>query len=261
MTNDRERYNILWLEDNCEAFVALLSETKKTLNAKIYTTNAFETAKELSVTNAIDLFILDIELEGERYTGIQFAEWIRAHEAYANAPILFVSMHSHFSYRVLNRHRNCSFLKKPFQTDDFILQCGVLLGIDKYFQLFYQDSIITIPVSKQTQIEIHPQNISFIDINNGQLSIQYTDGKLEHFICSSGTFKSLVEQIKKDPGNVLRQIHRSIIVNVDQIKCVETQKKVGFVLLFNDPTPKPLGIRFRRNISDLIKTIKDDLNE
>jgi len=71
----------------------------------------------------------------------------------------------------------------------------------------------------------------------------------------------LVEQIKKDPGNVLRQIHRSIIVNVDQIKCVETQKKVGFVLLFNDPTPKPLGIRFRRNISDLIKTIKDDLNE
>ncbi len=261
MTNDRERHNILWLEDNSEAFVALLSEMKKILNAEIYTANTFEAAKELLVTKTFDLFILDIELEGERYTGVQFAEWIRTKDAYVNTPILFVSMHSHFSYRVFSRHRNCSFLKKPLNTNDFILQCGMLLGIDKYFQLFYQNSVITVPVSKQTQIEIHPQNVSFVDVNNGQLSIQYTNGKREHFACSSGTFKSLLEQIKNDPHGVLRQIHRSVIVNIDQIKSIEIQKKVGSVWLFNDPTPKPLGIRFRDNVSDFLKTMKDNSNE
>ena len=166
-----------------------------------------------------------------------------------------------FSYRVINRYRNCSFLKKPFNTNDFILQCGMLLGINKCFHRFCQKSIITIPVSKQTQIEIYPQNISYIDVNNGQLSIQYTNGKFEQFYCSSGAFKSLVEQIKRDSDNVLRQIHRSIIVNVDQVKRVEIQKKIGFVWLFNDPTPKPLGIRFRDNMSDLLKTMKDNADE
>ena len=253
------RFNVLWLEDHIEFIKEYEDELKKQLDAAVFHAESYTKAVSLLGERHFDLFVLDIELEGERFTGIQFADLVRSSASYINAPILFVSMHSHFSYRIIAQYRNCSFLKKPFEKTDFVLQCGVLLNVGDCLLQYHQSSMITIPITKQIQIEINPQNISYIEINRGELSIQYIDGRLEKVLCSSGAFKALLRTIENDKC-VLKQIHRSVIVNINQIKDIEIQKNTGLVWLFSDSIPKPLGNRYREKISSIIHGIKEGSN-
>lgn len=254
------RFNVLWLEDHIEFIKEYEDELKKQLDAAVSHAESYTKAVSLLGEKHFDLFILDIELEGERFTGIQFADLVRSSASYINAPILFVSMHSHFSYRIISQYRNCAFLKKPFEQSEFILQCGVLLGVGSFLSQYHQSSIITLPITKQVQIELNPQKISYIEINRGELSIQYIDGRLEKLQCSSGAFKILSRALESEKS-VLKQIHRCFIVNIDQIKAVEIQKNTGLVWLFSDTTPKPLGNRYREKISNLIYRIKEPADE
>ena len=249
------QYNVLCMEDN-------LSEVKhellglQQLSAKIYIANSYSQAIKLLSEIHFHLFILDIEIKGERSTGIQLAEIVRANPVYICTPILFMSVHSHFSYRMLSHFHNSAFIKKPFSAEELVLQSGILLNIPKYIQSYYQTPTFTLCVSKQTQIELSAHSISYIEVNHKTLDIQYIDGRLEHFRCLSGAFKSFIKQIENHPVCNLRQIHRAIIVNIDQIRHVETQRNAGLVWLFNDNKPKPLGISYRGNIAEFLDNMK-----
>ena len=163
-----------------------------------------------------------------------------------------MSIHTHFSYRTLSRFHNSAFLKKPFSADDLLLQCGVLLNIPEYVQNYYRAPVLTIPVSGQTKIEVAAQTVSYIEVNRKELTIQYMDGRLERFHCLSGAFKALLRQIGESTACPLRQIHRAIVVNPDQIRKVEICGNTGSVWLFNDDNPKPLGIRYRHNLAEYV---------
>ena len=250
------QYNVLCMEDNLPEVKHEMIGLQHQLRAKVYVANSYSQALKLFSEIHFHLFILDIEIKGERSTGIQFAEMIRTNPDYICTPILFMSVHSHFSYRMLSRFQNSAFLKKPFSAEELILQSGVLLNIPPYVQRYYQAPIFTLCVSKQTQIELSTKLISYIEVNNKMLDIQYIDGRLEHFRCMSGTFKALIKQIESYPACNLRQIHRAIVVNIDQIRRVEIQKNAGLVWLFNDNKPKLLGISYRENIAEFLADMK-----
>lgn len=253
-------YTALCLEDEYYSIKEEILVFEQLLHVKVLRAKNYSQALQVLSEHRFQLFILDIELKGERSTGIQFAEVIRTHPNYVCTPILFVSVHNHFSYMLLSRFQNSAFLRKPFSSEALIEQCGTLLNIPKYVQRHYQAPIFTIYVSKETQLELSPKTISYIEANNKILDIQYIDGRLEHFRCYSGAFKKLIQQIENSSACRLRQIHRSIIVNIDQIRYVEIQRNTGDVWLFNDDTPKPLGISYRHNISELFEDMKGDSN-
>lgn len=250
------QYNVLCMEDNLPEVKRELLGLQQQLRARVYVANSYSHALKLLSEIQFHLFILDIEIKGERSTGIQLAETIRTNPNYICTPILFMSIHSHFSYRMLSRFQNSAFLKKPFSAEELILQSGTLLNIPEYVQRYYQAPTFTISVSKQTQIELSAKSISYIEVNNKTLDIQYIDGRLEHFRCLSGTFKALIKQIEGYPACNLRQIHRAIVVNVDQIRRVEIQKNAGLVWLFNDDKPKLLGISYRENLAEFLADMK-----
>lgn len=256
MSETGYQYNVLCIEDNLSEVKHEMLRLQQQLKARVYVANSFTKALKLFSEIPFHLFILDIEIKGERSTGIQFAELIRTNPSYICTPILFVSVHSHFSYRMLSRFRNSAFLKKPFSAEELILQSGTLLNIPKYVQRYYQAPLFTVCVSKQTQLELSTKAISYIEVNNKTLDIQYIDGRLERFRCISGTFKALIKQIENYPTCNLRQIHRSIVVNMDQIRFVEIQRNAGSVWLFNDDKPKPLGISYRENIAEFLADMK-----
>lgn len=258
MEESHYEYTALCLEDDYYSIKEEMLIFQQVLHVKVLRSKNYSQALHLLSGHRFQLFILDIELKGERSTGIQFAEVIRTQPNYVCTPILFVSVHSHFSYMLLSRFQNSAFLRKPFSSEALIEQCGTLLNIPKYVQRHYQAPMFTIYVSKETQLELSPETISYIEANSKALDIQYIDGHLEHFRCCSGAFKKLIEQIENSRTCRLRQIHRSIVVNIDQIRYVEIQRNTGDVWLFNDDNPKPLGIRYRHNISELFENVKGD---
>ena len=257
MSEMAHQYNILCMEDNLSEVKQAMLELQQQLKARIYVANSYSYALKLLSEVHFHLFILDIEIKGERSTGIQFAEVVRTNSCYACTPILFMSIHTHFSYRMLSHFQNSAFIKKPLSIEELVLQSGALLNIPEYVQFYYRAPVFTMCVSKQTQIELSAKLISYIEVNNKVVDIQYIDGRLEHFRCMSGTFKALAKQIEQHPTGSLRQIHRAIIVNVDQILQIELHQNSGLVWLFNDTKPKPLGISYRKNIAEYLGDMKE----
>lgn len=253
---------ILWLEDCpdeiahlqsavCEEFHAVIDVAKTPLEAAQYLTE-----------NNYHLFLLDIEMTGKRITGIQFAEQIRRMPQYATTPILFLSVYTHCSRRVLNAILHAHFLSKPISEKDLILQIGAVLGFSDYLNEYYRLPALILPTSSKASIEINPIEISYIHFINHQIMVQMTDSRqitINRKVCP---FQSIVEQIKqRNLDSLLRQIYRSIIVNVDQIQTVTVCGNAASVYLFQDSEAKPLGIRYRKNLSEYLpeRSIARDL--
>ena len=252
MPDEKNRYVILYLEDDYGSFGTDLTKLRRPKSMRIYIADCCQKARELIDAADFDLFILDIEIKGSRESGIQFAEELRTSEKYAQTPIIFASMHSHYSSSLLSHIKNSAFLKKPFDLSALEDQICLMLNIPEYVKRYYSPDTIAVQTSGGVAFEIKPNAVSFIEAVGKDIVIQYQSGKTVCIAGQYGVFKSILSQIQSRGVDCLRQIHRSVIINVNQISRIELSKNVGQAYLFGDDTPKPIGIRYRENIAEFI---------
>lgn len=246
-------YNILYLEDNPLCLMDSFNELQKAINAKVFCAKNFDEADILLNSNRFDLFILDIEIKDSNKSGIHFAQKLRRTSEHSETPILFTSMYSHFSSYLLNQIKHCSFISKPINYSELLLQVGVLLGIPEFVKNYYSPQPLLIPTNSGYIIEINPSSISYIELSSDTLIIQDTNGETTKIKNHPGLFKNILNQINKSGDRSLRQIYRSIIINVNQIQCIEIHKNTADVYLFGDSISKPLGNKYRDNILEFLK--------
>lgn len=251
LDNDNKIYNVLYLDDDINISNSNLSLSEKYI-IKLTIAHDYETARKLYLAKHFDAFLLDIELSNSRETGIEFAEELRTNPHYYSTPIIFVSMHTHYASPLLTHIKNSSFITKPTNEAKLIEQLSLMLNIPEYITTFYSFKSLIITTQNDTKLEITPNKISFIEANGRELTFQYIDGKTVQLSCKYGVFKNILQQIKENEISCLRQIHRSIIINIKQIKKIHLENHIGYVYLFADPNPKPLGIKYRCNLTKFI---------
>lgn len=245
-------YRALCFEDDFDTLPVDLDTIGQELSVQFVPARTFDEAQHLMKTQAFDLFVLDIEIQNERTTGIQLAEHIRQQPAYAATPILFTSMHTHYSHWLLSKIRHSAFLSKPFSPADLTHEIGVALELPAYLQQHYAQPPLLLPNANGTYLEVDPLSVSYIETSQRHLSIQYIDGRSVQLTHSNGLLKDLLTQINSLHITCLRQIYRSILINVNQIKTIRIEKNVGEVYLFHETRALPLGMGYRENIQEFL---------
>ncbi len=245
-------YKLMCIDDHAEDLVDILTILHNKLSAEIIIAHTYAEALYHLTNDKFDAFIVDIELSNGRYTGIQLADIIRKNPCYTTTPIVFISMYSHYSRRLLSSIQNCAFLTKPVQSDKLAYIIGACLGIPEYIKQNQNCEPFLIPISTNQFVEVNPKDISFIELIHNELTIQYINGEKTIVKCMHGCFKQIIDHIHEHSIAYLKQIYRSIIVNIDQVKKIDLQGNIGTLWLFGDPIPKPIGSKFKQELSELL---------
>lgn len=244
-------YTVLCLDDHITELESHLLALKQSLDVEVIPTQTAEDAAEQATLHNIDLFILDIELRRQDGSGIRFAQQLRLEDRYRQTPILFISMYSHYSRYVLSSVPHSTFLPKPFSAEALTAKAGILLGITGYAEQAYAQARLTVP-TRDGFIEVDAYRVSCIELIRSELVIHYTDGQTMTLKSNHGCFKALLAEIDAAGITHLRQIYRSVIINVHQIKKLNIAKNSGDVLLFHDDIPKPVGNRYRDRLAEFL---------
>lgn len=198
------------------------------------------------------LFLLDIEIEGSGVTGIHLAEWIRQQTPYLNTPIIFISNHRHLRSRVLQRVCSYDFLVKPYDPQELVHTVGEALGFREYLRKkFEQSEIIQFKMGHVT-FRYNINEIACIQLLKGVLTIMRISGKVEEVRAEKGIFDEIMQQLQERQIDRLRRIHRTILVNIDQIQKVEGEGRELIVRLFNCSQPLPVSRGFKENIREVL---------
>lgn len=249
---DSVRPAVLCLDDRITELCAHLTALKEVLDINVYIAQTPQEASVIANEHRIDLFIMDIELERQDGSGIRFAQQLQLTDCYRQTPVLFISMYSHYSRYLLHTIAHSSFLSKPFSPEALIAKVGMILGIGGYAEKAYAQATLTIPTARGGFVEIDSARVSCIELIRSELVVHYTDGQTMTLKSSHGCFKALLDEIRTQNVSHLRQIYRSVIINVHQIKKLNMSKNSGEVLLFYDDVPKPVGNRYRDRLAEFL---------
>ncbi len=243
---------LLCLDDHAADLAAHLAALQERLAVTVHTAHSCEDANAKAKEHPIDLFILDIELGRSEQSGIQLARQWRLCDRYRQTPIVFISMYSHYSRYVLSAVEHSTFLSKPFSTDTLVAKVGMLLGMPQYLEQAYTDAKLAVPTTQGSFIEIDAHRILYMELIRSQLHIQCIDGTAMTVKSGHGQFKALLEEIHAARASHLRQVYRSVIINIHQIRQLTMEKNRGEVLLFHDDIPKPVGNRYRDQLAEFL---------
>lgn len=245
-------WHIVCLDDAIGALSTHLRQLETELGAVVHPTDTLQGAQVLLEEYSIDLFILDIEITGERTTGIQLAQAIRHIPRYTRTPILFISMYSHYSRHLLSSIPHCAFIAKPFSPSVLVEKAGILLGLTPYVERSYKQAILVVTTRQGSVVELDARRISYLELVRNELIVQYSDGERLRFHAAHGCLKNILLQLAEKEITYLRQVYRSVVINVEQIKRLDLQKNSGDVWLFGDETAKPVGVRYRANLAEFL---------
>ncbi len=249
---DPVRPAVLCLDDRITELCAHLTALKEALDISVYIAQTIEEADTIANEHQIDLFIVDIELGRQDGSGIRFAQQLQLSDRYRQTPVVFISMYSHYSRYLLQSVAHSAFLSKPFSPDALIAKVGMILGVGGYTEKAYAQATLTIPAIRGGFVEIDSARVSCIELIRSELVIHYIDGQTMTLKSSHGCFKALLDEISFQNVSHLRQIYRSVIINVHQIKELNMSKNSGEVLLFYDDAPKPVGNRYRDRLAEFL---------
>jgi len=248
----KENPVILCLDDHLTELTPHLTALTAAVHAEVLPTRTAAQATAAADRQTVDLFILDIELGRQEGDGLRLAQQWRLDERYRRTPILFISMYSHYSRYVLSAIEHCSFLSKPFSPEALTAKVGRLLGMDGFIEQAYADVKLTVPATSGGFVELDPYRIRCIELIRSELIVHYTDGQVMTLKSSHGCFKALLAEMDAVGITHLRQIYRSVIINVHQIKELRLNKNSGEVWLFHDEEPKPVGNRYRDRLKEFM---------
>ena len=233
--------NIFLLEDDSDELNRIKDTLELRLPVQIFPIPDSEASIQI-IQKHYDIFsayILDIEMSGQKYSGIQVAEAIRNQPQCALVPIIFLTSHAHFGAGGLHYIHYYEFFQKPCDVDRLVATLQEALSINSINE-HSEHTTINIE-SNHLSVELDLEDISCIEIFGTQLYVTDLLGKVATYKVKPNVFSSICQRLKTMGNCSLRQIHRTVIINVNRIKRIEWRKNTATVWLFNVKDWKPAG--------------------
>lgn len=202
------------------------------------------------VENRVDIVLLDIDLKG-RIDGIKAAAEMKAHST-----VSVIYLFSNADEATFNRAKvtgPTAFISKPFRKSDLQRAIELTLcrmseirtnppmhGNPNDYHYILSDRIFV--KGKEKMVKIMLNEILYIEAERNYCRI-FTSKK-DYILCT--TLKNIEEKL---PAKMFVRIHRSYLINVNQIEEVEE----SFVLVGQKPIPMSAGLK--DNLFQRLQTI------
>jgi len=203
------------VEDEMIIAASIVSTLKKLNYTVANTASNYKAAIEMIEKEDLQLLLLDINLGGQK-DGIDIATYVRSHYT---LPIIFLTANSDIA--TVQRAKTVkpnAYLLKPFTKDD--LYTAIEIAFSSYDQSndkqLKKDSIIL--KSGYDYIKLKFSEIISIESNDNYVSINIGSGKP---LVSRATLSEMTDKL---PSSTFTRINRSVIINHDFIKKVETDQ-------------------------------------
>lgn len=194
--------------------------------------------------SAFSAYILDIEMVGQTYCGIQVAEEIRRQPGCALVPILFLTSHTHFGGEALHHIHYYDFLQKPCDAERLIDDLRSALALDDT-----PKPPCVLIEGRNGSFDLELSAISCIELSGQDMLITDFRGRVTAVPAKPNAFSRLCARLETIPGHSLVRIHRSVIINRNRIREIEWRKNSATVWLFNVADWKPAGKNYLDNLS------------
>lgn len=235
-------HQIFYMDDDSEELRFLKDALESSLPIKVIPVPDSEIAMQLIRLRSdfFSAYILDIEMDQQKYSGIQIAEEIRRQPNCALTPIIFLTTYKHFGIGGLRYIHYYDFFQKPYEIDQITESISNALSLQTYIkQTDFKEFIVF--ESCGITIKWDPSNISCIEISGPELCITDLLGKEFIYRVKPNVFSCICKSVSalKDP--FLQRIHRCVVINVNRIKLIDWHKNYANVQLFNTQAWKPAG--------------------
>lgn len=214
------RKQILILEDLELARKALYTIVKECDDElDVYTFSNRMEALDFAMTNHIDLFLIDIVLnpkEPNDFSGISFAQTIRANEDYLSSEIIFITTLAGLEAQLLRSIHCFDYIEKPI--DKSRVQQVVLAALKKLSHQEKEDELLFVR-KDGISFPIYTKDIVYLESRHKLLSIHKVDEVIE---IRSLTLKKAMEKIKTQK---LLVPSKGIAVNLRYIEYVDVTNR------------------------------------
>lgn len=235
--------NILIVEDEPHIEKLLISCVQEVApSTEVYTTGKAGEALNIAHNQAIDLFILDIQLED--YKGTQLAHELRSMERYTYTPIVFATALANEELTAYRQIKCYSFLIKPFTKEEVII---VLRDTFRYIQHLALEQRVKpkmLHIEQKSHIFEYEQDlIVYIESFGKHLELHMNsaqEGSIRSDRISGLSLKKMLEMLGND---TFVQCHKSYIINTSYISKID--KSEGLVELTGANSAIPIGNKFR----------------
>lgn len=198
--------------------------------------------------SAFAAYILDIEMVGQTYCGIQIAEEIRRQPGCALVPILFLTSRVHFGGEALRYIHYYDFLPKPCDAKRLIGDLRSALALDNAPGESRKAPIVLLE-GRGTSLRLDLSMVSCLEISGQDMLITDFRGQVTAFPIKPRTFSKLCAELDTLPGHAMVQVHRSVIINRNRIRAIEWRKNSATIWLFNVADWKPAGKNYLDNLA------------
>jgi len=183
-------------------------------------------------------FILDIELAGQKHTGIDIAEIIKSNAQTASKPIFFLTSYKHFGYGSLKHLHYYDFFTKD--TDFEKITASIEKAVFPQNEGKQKSSIVFLQ-GLFCVYEINLNDVSCIEQFGKEIVITDLSGHVSSYRVKPCAFINVCKQIEQLDYKNFQQVHRSIILNFHRIQKIDWHKNTASVILFNTSDCKPVG--------------------
>lgn len=233
--------------DNIELLKIYLKKYCKSVDT-IYTETTVEGAIESYCEHYPDILLLDIEL-GNDVTSFNILE------ALPNllAEIVFITSHTEYAIKAINKVKPAAYLIKPIKPTDLIMAMDKVVSaiFNKKSQSILKDqnankylNFVAIPSSNKIEV-IHTEDIVYLQAN----------GRYTTFFLLDGTQKvasrNLGEYEKQLDPNLFFRIHHSYIVNLNMV--LNINKSAGNYCELSNKQSLPIAKRRQEQLHRFLK--------
>lgn len=239
-------FNILLVEDD----EIQRNNLKKMINelGDIYTIFEASNTKDalnISINGHIDLFYVDVNIHDD--SGINFALEVRKQSKYKLTWIVFITSYVEYMLEAFKKVHCYDYILKPYEKEK--IQDITKLLINSTQNLYPSSPLekkSIIVNSKDIDIKIFVEDIYFIEV--------YLHTSIIH--TKNGEYKVDRLPLKKISSilnvNNIMQCHRSYLVNLDHIKCIENNN----IYFYNYDKIAQVTRNFKRTLLDNFKFAK-----
>lgn len=231
--------NILLLEDNDIQLSALKSIVANAFHDyRIYTATCYAEAVTALDSHAIDIFLLDINLNEER-SGLDVCEYLRNKSKYEKTPVIFITDISVPNLDVINKYHCSNYFSKPYSDAD------VIDAINKATKT---------PEPKDKAIKLKDIFGIFFHLKPSSLTYARVEGHRKHiftscgdFIVTNPTFDNLMEEVSLP----LVRCHKSYLVNPEFV--LSYDRANSYISIYGCDENIPVGRKYKSEIDMYLK--------
>ncbi len=227
---------ILIVEDNeiiCDCLKSLVKSVDPSQD--VYSTGYAGIALEYAQNNAIDVFLLDIELLD--YSGTILAEKIRKIDAYKMSPIIFITSDAKLELEAYRNAQCYKFITKPFKSEEVketlktVIQHGIKAPVAEEKLLLKQ---------KGYTISVFQKDILYFESRNRKLLAVTIHEEIE---ISKHTLGGILAEVNKE----FFQCHKGFIINSSWIYCVDKTQQL--IMLRENRGSVPYGEKYKDRLA------------